>query len=70
MMWLQTPLEQCFNMCILYQCIGNLVIITAHADCNDDPDTLWTGLKNAMHHTALDVFGIEQRQDPDWYRDS
>ena len=36
----------------------------------DDPDTLWTGLKNVIHQTALDVFGLKQRQDPDWYRDS
>ena len=40
------------------------------AEWCDDPDSLWTGLKNVIHQTALDVFGLKQRQDPDWYRDS
>ena len=40
------------------------------AEWCDDPDSLWTGLKNVIHQTAVDVFGLKQRQDPDWYRDS
>ena len=32
--------------------------------------TLWTGLKNVIHQTILDVFALKQGQDPDWYRDS
>lgn len=35
-----------------------------------DPDTYWDSLKNIIHDTALETFGLQKNQDPDSYRSS
>ena len=52
------------------QYCSSLAEVLHDEDCSDDPDTLWTGLKNVINQTALDEFGLKQRQNRDWYRDS
>ena len=37
---------------------------------SNDPQAYWDSLRSTIHQTALDTFGLKQRQNPDWYRDS
>lgn len=40
----------------------------ANVEQCSDPNTRSKSLKNAIHHTTLNTFGLKNRQYSDWYK--